>query len=389
MPWAVRHAQPHETRLAQLLLAALATFSAIALAASSPAGARAFGDGSEPGRTLSAATSDSAPPAPASLTRFGVAAGGNMHNLGPAELAREFDTYRDGGAGWTRIDINWELIQRNGRGTFDWAAFDRVVQAARAHGLSVLATILYTPSWARPAGTDGTYAPSDLSAYAEFAAAAAAHYAPMGVHTWEIWNEPNIGFWKPAPDPERYTQMLKLAYTAIKTADPSAFVVSAGLSPYGALGDVSQRAMNPLTFLERMYAAGARGSFDALGWHPYNFGGIGFHPASAWSQVAETKPSARSIMVANGDGDKQIWGTEFGAPTGSAGDAVSDAAQAQLVTAGYAKWKTWSFAGPLFWFSFRDAGTNKSDREDNFGLLRYDFSPKPSFAAYQRAAAAG
>jgi hypothetical protein len=312
-----------------------------------------------------------------------------MHNLSPAELAREFDTYRAGGAGWTRIDINWELIQRNGPNTFDWVAFDRVVQAARARGLSVLATILYTPRWARPAGTDGTYAPSDLSAYSSFAAAAAAHYAPMGVHTWEIWNEPNIGFWKPAPDPERYTQMLKLAYAAIKRADPTAFVVSAGLSPYGARGDASAHEMNPLTFLERMYAAGAHGRFDALGWHPYNFRGIDYHPASAWSQVAETKPSARSIMAANGDGDKQIWGTEFGAPTGTAGDAVSEAAQAQLVTAGYATWKTWSFAGPLFWFSFRDAGTNRSDREDNFGLLRFDFSPKPSFAAYQRAAGVG
>jgi hypothetical protein len=147
--------------------------------------------------------------------------------------------------------------------------------------------------------------------------------------------------------------------------------------------------MNPLTFLERMYAAGAAGSFDALGWHPYNFTGIFFHPASAWSQVAETSPSARSMMVAHGDGAKQIWGTEFGAPTGTASSAVSEASQATLVRDGYAKWKTWSFAGPLFWYSARDQGTNTVDREQNFGLVKYDYAPKPSFSAYQAVAAAG
>jgi len=145
--------------------------------------------------------------------------------------------------------------------------------------------------------------------------------------------------------------------------------------------------MNPLTFLERMYAAGAAGSFDALGWHPYNYTGIFFHPSSAWSQVAETSPSARSMMVANGDGAKQIWGTEFGAPTGTSSSAVSEVSQAQLVKDGYAKWKTWSFAGPLFWYSGRDAGTNTADREQNFGLVHSDYSAKPSLASYQAAAA--
>jgi hypothetical protein len=94
-------------------------------------------------------------------------------------------------------------------------------------------------------------------------------------------------------------------------------------------------------------------------------------------------------MVGNGDGDKQIWGTEFGAPTGTARPSVSEAAQASFVTEGYARWRARPFDGPLFWYSFRDAGTDRSDVEQNFGLLRHDFSPKPSFAAYQAAARAG
>jgi hypothetical protein len=326
--------------------------------------------------------------ATARLSAFGVAAGGNIQNLAPADLQRELDLYATGGAGWVRIDVNWSVIQRAGPSSYDWAPFDRVVKEASARGLHVLATPLYTPAWARAAGTDPLYPPSELARYAAFCSAAAAHFAPLGVHDWEIWNEPNRGFWKPAPDPARYTAMLKLAYPAIKAQDPSAFVVSGGLSPYGSYGESGRDGMNPLTFLEKMYAAGAAGSFDALGWHPYNFGGLDFHPWSAWSQVTDTKPSARSLMVAHGDGDKSIWGTEFGAPTGSAGPAVSEASQARMVTDAYAQWKRLSFAGPLFWYSFRDAGTNPGDVEQNFGLLRHDFSPKPSFAAYQASARA-
>jgi hypothetical protein len=296
------------------------------------------------------------------------------------------DSYRVAGSRWVRIDVNWSLIQRGGPTSYEWEPFDRVVRAATSRGLRVLAGVLYTPEWARPGTPDSAYPPADLATYATFCRAAAAHYAPLGVKHWEIWNEPNISFWKPEPDPARYAQMLRLAYPAIKQADPQAFVISAGLSPYGGYGNTAPGLMNPLTFLERMYAAGAAGSFDALGWHPYNFGGLFFHPMSAWSQLSETQPSARSLMTANGDGAKQIWGTEFGAPTGGDG-AISEAAQADMVREGYSRWRGWGWAGPLMWYSLRDAGTNPADREDNFGLVRRDFSAKPSFTAYQAAAA--
>jgi polysaccharide biosynthesis protein PslG len=328
-------------------------------------------------KKTSAATS-----ATPSNSAYGIAAGGNLHNLGPDELARELDVYRDAGSKWIRIDVNWEVIQAGGPSSYNWAPFDRVIQAARARDLQVLASILYTPRWARPGTSSGMYPPADLSAYAAFAATAVARYAPMGVHEWEVWNEPNRNFWKPSADPVRYTELLKLAYDAIKHADPAAFVITGGLSPYGAVGEVHSDGMNPVTFLQKMYDAGAAGHFDAVGWHPYEWGvGVKFHPMSAWSQLTETGINVRSVMVAHGDGAKQVWGTEYGAPTLPGG--VSDSAQAELVKQAYERWQAWSWAGPLFWYSARDAGTNPGDREDHFGLVERDFSPKPSFAAYR------
>lgn len=325
----------------------------------------------------------------ASSGQFGIAAGGNLHNYSLKCLRHYLDVLRAANVDWLRFDINWSAIQNRGPSTYKWAPYDAVAKAARARGLQLLGTILYTPSWARPAGGSLTTPPVNLSDYASFARAAAQHFSALGVHSYEIWNEPNIsGFWAPGPDPARYTQMLKLAYTAIKGVHPEATVISGGLAPYGSYGLTDSGHMNPLNYLQQMYANGAHGSMDAVGWHPYNYPwGLGYEVWSAWSQMSETSPSARSLMVANGDGAKQIWPTEFGAPTGLTSRSVSEAAQARFITKSIADLKTFSWVGPSFLYSGRDQGTDMSNVENAFGIIRYDWSLKPGYFAF--AAAAG
>ena len=60
-----------------------------------------------------------------------------------------------------------------------------------------------------------------------------------------------------------------------------------------------------------------------------------------------------------------------------------------MVTDSYAKLKTYSWAGPAFFYSGRDVGTDTLNIEDNFGIIHNDWSLKPAYAAYQSAAAAG
>jgi hypothetical protein len=43
-----------------------------------------------------------------------------------------------------------------------------------------------------------------------------------------------------------------------------------------------------------------------------------------------------------------------------------------------------TFTGPFFWYQIRDQGTDPADREQNFGLLRRDGSPKPAYGAFCR-----
>jgi polysaccharide biosynthesis protein PslG len=306
---------------------------------------------------------------------LGIAAGGNLQYLSSADLARELDGYVEVGAGWVRFDFNWSGIERQ-QGVFDWVRHDAVVEAASSRGLKVLGLIAYTPSWARPAGTSNKHAPSDLHDYARFVGQVVRRYSAAGVRHWELWNEPNhSAFWKPCPDVARYASLLRLGSAAAKGADPGAFVLAGGLSPAADNGC----NVAPRTFLAGMYANGGKGSFDALAHHPYSFPADPgtTHEWSAWHQMAGATPSLRSIMAQHGDGGKSIWATEWGAKIGS----VNEEAQASALTRASSLFGSYSWAGPLFVYAYRD--------HDSFGLVRNDWSRRPAWYAFQSATASG
>jgi polysaccharide biosynthesis protein PslG len=297
-----------------------------------------------------------------------------------ADLERDLDLVADSGVKWLRFDFEWWSAEPE-QGRFDWSQIDRVVREATRRDLQILGTLAYTPEWARPAGAvDDKAPPERAETFAAFAAAAVRRYAPQGVRHWEVWNEPNIvQFWKPLPDPEAYAELLVAASAAIKAEDPDATVVSAGLAPAADRSDGKYIA--PRTFLERLYAAGAGPSFDAVGMHPYAFP-YGVDRVAEWNQF-QTMPETYDVMVRHGDAAKQIWATEFGAPTGTAEAAVTATEQAAMVRAAWAKWTGWAFTGPMFWYALRDVGTDEADVEDNFGLVHLDFSPKPAAEVFR------
>ena len=294
-----------------------------------------------------------------------------------AKLRRDLDLVASTGAGWVRFDIDWGGAEPS-RGRFDWEPVDRIVRAARARHLRILATLAYTPAWARPPGTTGKTPPTDPADYGRFARAAAARYSPRGVHHWELWNEANVtAFWEPRPDPRGYAALLGAGAAGVRAADPSATIVTAGLAPAKDRPDGA--TLSPRTFLRRLYDAGAAPSFDAVGIHPYTYPDPPLTPGP--DNPFATLPETHQVMVDHGDGAKALWGTEYGAPTGTSSRAVSEADQARILRQGYEQWRRWPFAGPLFWYSHRDAGTDADDPEDNFGLVRQDRRPKPALAA--------
>ena len=309
---------------------------------------------------------------------FGIADNGLLTETSSAQSS-QLRAMKEIGITSVRVDADWSTVQPESPTIFDWANLDREVNSIRTAGMSVDLIIDGCPQWAALAGAAKDHSPQPASSaqYATWASDVARRYAPKGVRAFEIWNEPNIvRFWQPKPNPAAYTADLVAAYAAIKAVDPSAFVISGGLAR--AVTDGTN--YSPIDFLKAMYADGARGSFDALGYHPYSFPALPdtYESLSAWSQMAQTAPSIRNVMKNNGDSRKPIWITEFGVPSiGPSG--VGEAAQRTALYQAIAYVRRTSWIGAFYIYTWQD-GATEPWTDNGFGLLTSNGHPKLAYS---------
>ncbi|MGO4441827.1 cellulase family glycosylhydrolase [Mycobacterium sp. 2YAF39] len=294
----------------------------------------------------------------------------------PATVTREFDLMEKMNVTWVRADFFWPLIEPE-RGAFTWTYSDAIVKEASARRMNVVAILSHTPEWARGAGTTSDYPPVHTSDFAEFARATAARYAPLGVHTWEVWNEPNSDFfWAPAPDANHYGQLFRATAAAVRAVDPNATLMTGGLTRGTDTPDGLR--ISQMTFVKQLYANGTAQLADAIAVHPYTFPALPSQTNVAVIGGINEVPALHQLMEQHGDGGKKVWITEFGAPTGTATTAVSDKDQADTILQARELVQQWPWAGPLIVYELRDGGSNPAVDGENFGVVRRDFSLKPA-----------
>jgi hypothetical protein len=302
----------------------------------------------------------------------------HLRGADAATVKKEFDLMSEMGVTWVRIDIDWSAVQPRKR-TTNWAQTDLLVNEAVAHQMNVLVMLGFTPAWARPASTnllsDPTHArATNLADFATFARAAAQRYAPLGVHSWEVWNEPNTGkFWPTRPDADEYGDLFRAVASAIRGVDPRSTLLIGGLSPQY---DGSALEVPPAVYLEELYANGTAQLADGIAAHPYSYPNLPMDPDQRQVGGFYDLPALQAVMAAHGDSDKLIWITEFGAPTGTSVNAVSEDQQAAMMLQARDQVASWAWAGPLMYYELVDGGTNPADGEQNFGVLRADLSLK-------------
>jgi hypothetical protein len=194
---------------------------------------------------------------------------------GPAEFAADLDQARALGSTIVRTDLNWSALEPR-EGQYDASVLanaDAFFAAAHARNIKVMLVIVGTPCWntTAPAPADacatdadraeaGRYQPRDLGAFARVASMVAGRYS-ADLKAIEVWNEPdqaNQLYWAGPDKVARYAELLKQAYPAIKQASPSTIVLGGAL--VGGNG----------AFLEALYKAGIKGSYDALSVHFYD-----------------------------------------------------------------------------------------------------------------------
>lgn len=238
------------------------------------------------------------------------------------QTAQDLKLVQDMGFGWVKQEFPWREIEGIKKGEFDWWRPDLIVQEAEAAGLDLIVRLDRQPFWAQvdPSDPEPSEPPANFQDFADFCGATAVRYKGR-IKAYQVWNEPNLSreWAKRAPDPAEYTELLRVCYEAIKTADPDAIVISAGLAPTGT---PPPEAMPDMDFLQGMYDAGAANYFDVLGLHAPGFKAP---PEVSPDEVATSElygngrwfafrhvEDMRGIMVANGDGRKQVAILEMG-----------------------------------------------------------------------------
>jgi hypothetical protein len=298
-----------------------------------------------------------------------------------AEFSGEMKDFANLGVGWIRLDFRWRLIQSAGPSNYNWRLYDMLVKTATEYHIKVLGTLDYAPTWAAKVGcvNSAGCAPANSDEYANFAAMTTQRYQSQ-VNYWEIWNEENGNFWSPSPNIRDYASALIKSYASIKHVNPQAKVLLGGMSDGN---NTAKHNIEAVSFLQGIYANGAGKAFDAVAYHPYTFPGtpLDINGSYNWSKLGRI----HNVMVANNDSAKQIWVTEFGAPTNgpSEKDFINERAQAEQVSDIVAATADKPWVGPLFWYTYRDFGADTNDVNNFYGLRRYNGAPKAAYYTLQ------
>lgn len=317
----------------------------------------------------------------------------------PDNVRRSVAMMRDAGIGWARQQFPWEDIEIHGKGDFEdrrnepprsaWDKYDRIVDAAEDHGVSLLVRLDDPPNWAYGTPEPVTHLgpPDRLEDYGDFVAAVVERYCGR-VRYYQIWNEPNIypEWGEQDADPAGYAELIAVAAERARNACDDVVVVSAALAPTTEPGG---RNVDDLAYLQGLYDAGWSSSFDVLAVNAF---GLWTGPTDRRVSRDRTNFAramlARDVMVRNGDESKALWVTEMGwdsppeemeAPYGR----VDEETRARYTTTAYQRMaEEWPWSGPGFlWFLRRPNWEWHERPEGWFRILEPDWTETPTYHA--------
>lgn len=321
----------------------------------------------------------------------------------------------DLGVRWVREQITWKDIEDTNSGTFVWGELDNIVNALYNQNIHIILSPVGAPTAYAPNGG----IPSDTSKFGGFMYNLAQHYKGK-VDAYEIWNEENLSSEAGKPISfGLYAQLLKNGYNSVKAGDPYAIVIMGALTPTGV--NDPNVAIDDVSYLNQLFKYNngqVKQYYDVLGAHPGNNNnppdtfppdklGPGTGPSKlpcvatgdCWqndkSFYFRRIEQLHQVMVDNGQGDKQMWLTEFGwdstknsglaAPAGyEYADVIDEATQAKYIGQAYQIAQTnYPWMGVMaLWnlnFSLPTVTVNANDEKVGWSILHRDGTKRPSY----------
>jgi hypothetical protein len=230
-------------------------------------------------------------------------------------LTRLLDAQQQLGVGLLRQTFSWSTIETS-PGRYYLEQYDEMVLEGAKRGITYLPVLIDPPEFRSSAPSRGAlrgfYAPKRAADMGEFAAKLVERYGPNGtlwaenpdvtplpIRSWQVWNEPNLPvYWRNGTGARGYVALLKAVAAGIRSADPGAEVVTAGMPDSRIRGSVRL-----LRYIQQMYRAKARGHFDVLAINPYD---------RTYRHVLAKIKGVRRQMNRSRDRFTEIWVTEYG-----------------------------------------------------------------------------
>jgi hypothetical protein len=297
--------------------------------------------------------------------------GVNIHFVQGHE--RDLDMIAAAGFKFIRMDFSWQATEP-AKGKYNWRAYDELASNLKRRGMRAVFILDYSNSLyeeAEPTKNPITHKdqletsaprhPESIAAFARWAAAGAKHFHDSRV-IWEIWNEPNIFFWKPKPNVREYLALALATAREIRQTVPDATIIGPATSTF------------PWDFLEAFCESGILQNVNAVSVHPYRAKNKPPETASADFErlrklIDEHAPSGRSIPIISGEWGYSTWSKNVSLDTQAA--FIVRQQISNLLN-----------KVPLsIWYDWKNDGHDPAENEQNFGTVTEDLQPKPAYTA--------
>lgn len=277
------------------------------------------------------------------------------------------DLFSNAGIGWVRDNVNVDdYAVKNSDGTYTRkipAVLSGYISEITKRKMKFMPILEGGGRWFN--NENPLYTEEAQKIFAENAAYYAKDFEAAGVNCFELWNEYNSAAYNIPPKSnlsndayyektKYYVNFLDYVYTEVKKKSPEFKIIGGGT------------ANVPTTWLNKMFEGiqekNKGGLMDVLSVHPYI-------PNPSVSTLVDKIENINKSASSYGLEKYPIWATEFGWPT-SGSDGASPERQAQIITSYYILTNAHKKLDKMFIYSYKDNGTDETEKEAQFGLIK-------------------
>jgi len=285
-----------------------------------------------------------------------------LHKGDPS--GRAYAMMRDAGITSVRTDAHWAYVERQPNQLKIEPSWQRYLKETARHGLSTQFILGY----GNQHHGDGEKPRSEpvRAAYNRYVDFVTENLKGQ-VAYYEIWNEWDVEDPRDPAFTQDYARLIADAAGIIRQRDPAATVLAGAVTSQGIESG----------FALRLLENGLMQSVDGLSLHPYvHCRGWRRNTPEAWIDwMAEvdkelTRAAGRPVP---------LYLTEMAWPSHQGACGIDENLQAAYLARAFFLARTLPNIKGMWWYDFRNDGTDKTEREHNFGLVRQDFTPKPAY----------